>query len=594
MYVRHLYVWYILRRAARDGLGASDKQIVSNKGYQMTSNRILPPNMKVEHIPNLKKYLLKATQDYQPALDHGEDEDEKHEDPPNTNVSQEDDARTRAKKMIDYGPPQVKTHKYEYNPDYSKREPISQIDQEADQALKYLPAKFHNNVQRAAKAAEIAKKWCGTGEAMQAYPDCCGLLSTEHFMSEDKSGPADQRLIVAPIGIPLDEYVQAVKATGNALEPINRLSKNKTKFEECLKHAAQAPLMIARFISDLTRFINCCHASNYYFADSSADNFIIVCRRPEYDEIGCRRLMLMAIDFEGYEPLEYKTILPYQPPQSTAQEKLIMWRSLNAFDNLSIMAKPGLSSGRLPFGVIGQLTADGPWDWQLEETKKELECLKKTQYFDPVLEDRFQAIGNIILLLDALDHCRNNARKSSKWEDLGKIVTQYRSIAQGDQHVKRVVNFTEIEIPYKSNSNLSSLEATQAYLKECTKCEALWTRMCKLISRIVKEEKGTANETGNVFLACQDPTPWLDFEKRNNFESIAAKRKQGITESEESTQQQNVETCINNLHKMKNKNRQWLLRVKAAAAATTALSAATFAISKKRSAAARKKNASRR
>lgn len=408
----------------------------------------------------------------------------------------------------DYGPPRVTKHIYDYDREEVSGSQVAFItgkDIVADQALKYLGNKEGTMKDREEKSEKLKEDWCRR-TAVVSYPDCCGLLSAEKIISRN-------RLVVAPIGIPLDGFVNTLKQTKNCAKTFQYLGENanSNKFPACLD-SLNINLTIARIFADLVRFIDCLHASGRFFGDVSADNFIIVCRRPEYTSKACRRLMLMAIDFEAVLQIKYETNLPHGPISPTPQQKNIMLRSMKVADT-EIAGKIGHFSGRALLPLIlehkeRQIHRPGEtfndWQkrhWEFQGVKNKT---KDGVYVDPVLEDRYQAIGIIILCLHALEQCEDFTQPEESpnaWQDLLRIVVEYRSVAQGTEKVRG----NGFSVYINPESPLSSPEKTEEYLSECVKCEALWKRLCEVIAHIIKQEK--AGATAAQIGACSDADP---------------------------------------------------------------------------------------
>lgn len=176
-----------------------------------------------------------------------------------------------------YGPPTIKyqaNKKYDKNADGTIRA-ISSIDRQLDQGVKYVGVGDVASIKNQEVHYEKFKATFCNRVALNLLPDCCGLLSAQALQ--------EGKMIVAPIGFPLDKYFVDLRTAKSALEPLQTWFSENTAPQRCFptQRDPQSSLVIARIISDLMRYINCCHAEGYSFLDASADNFIIVCRRPE-------------------------------------------------------------------------------------------------------------------------------------------------------------------------------------------------------------------------------------------------------------------------------------------------------------------------
>ena len=430
------------------------------------------------------------------------------------NTDHSSDASVLTDMMKDYGPPPLQgvehlnyTHK-RMGTVFPPTSELQDYKPRTDSKIKWLggthaPPNVERHVQIANKFKQL---WCGNQDSLKRYPDCCGLLSTEEAQNDV--------LIVAPIGMPLDKYIDGVRssdASDGILKPLGTWFDENPKRAHCKIEASANSLMIARLLSDLIRYVDCCHASSLCSLDLTPDNLIIVCRRPEIHEIDCYRLMLMAIDFDLQQELTYTTRLPHVSAPLTHEQQLIMLRSKRSID-FNVAFKVGAQSGRA--AAAGYFYVDRiKHRHEKEKVYKEFE----NQYFDPVLDDRFQAIGIILLLLYAIKHI-DNVCKSPQWQNLDSLAKEYYSIAQGD------AEYTHTEFPnpkhfivkYKKDNKLIDASATNQYLDECVRCEKIWKEICETISSILAYEKGELHVTrktqsgGSVAAnSCQDPFPEL-------------------------------------------------------------------------------------
>ena len=406
-----------------------------------------------------------------------------------------------------FGPPHIVDHPYDYGPRSPKRETISKIDVSTDQGLKWIEAKPLSTVH--AKTAETLKTlWCERNVSLDR--NCCGLLAAEKIIDRaPKLFPQEnKRVVVAPLGLPLNQYFKKVIESKSLLSPIETwMAENSLHRQRCHIDLREDRicLTMARLCLDLLRYVECCHYSGYCNLDLSPDNVMIVCRRPECFS-ACYRLMLMSLDFDTARKLTYDTVLPYAPAQLTQQEQIIMSRS-KSLTNLAEMpiGKEGWFSGRAQgVGFIGR---------KIEELNNSLKTMRggflatmkrhyerlENAYYDPVVDDQFQAIGVLMMIVDSVDKYANYSHRAEQaWRDVASIIITYRAHAQGDAdwHGQK----------YVSSGALLDLHATERYLTESVHCAKLWKLLCGRVWTLVTAEKrrlSRQNETTSGM--CEDP-----------------------------------------------------------------------------------------
>lgn len=317
--------------------------------------------------------------------------------------------------------------------------------------------------------------WCNE-QAQESQRDCCGLLS-----SEVKQG---NNLLVAPVGVPLDTYIHALRDSqiSSVEEPLIEWRKKNEKLRGKCFSKVPGELLIARLFSDLVRYINCCHKSEISSLDASADNFIIVCRRPEL-ETKCYRFMLQAIDFEEQSTIPYNTVLPYAPNPSDTLGQLIMLRSMRVTKSFG---KIGWQTGRAPaFTMTGRhvhFRNRGEMPDKRDFGPSDLADLVGDSYFDPLLDDRCHVAKNILLLLDAAH--RLGKYTSAPWRSVRELSKMLIRIAQG----KDVFRYFGESFLFNLECRLNSPEATETFIKESRDGEKIWWYLCKAVAILLYHE----------------------------------------------------------------------------------------------------------
>ena len=408
--------------------------------------------------------------------------------------------------MEDYGPPVIKYHTGGYEYDATNETlTISSVDPETDQGIKWTGQNKNSTVDRrihAQKSNQFKNAWCNDTQ-LQSQQDCCGLLSSEQEQGD--------KLIVAPIGMPLDQYIAGLRKSKHALEPLSEWFKKSKARQKCSTVTPGDSLIIARIISDLVRYINCSHKSGFSNLDSSADNYIIACRRPEFHQSRCRRLMLMVIDFETQTKIAYNTKLPKAPATADPLDQLIMLRSMPTSKS---SGKTGWMTGRAAKlkaeNLERKITGGTPF------TRDDYIASEGKDFIDPFLDDRCQATKIILLLLDATTNLTNmKIDQTHTWKALEGFAQEILAITQGEDVVSYDIKGCErLDFLYRKHGELTSEAATITYLKESTDCEHLWWLLCKTVALITvgeKEKKLQAQNSASadVSKTCDDDLPML-------------------------------------------------------------------------------------
>lgn len=369
------------------------------------------------------------------------------------------------------------------------RRTLSSINTELDQAVKYVSGKADPVTQNAnaAKAQYFKRLWCNLN-AQNSQRDCCGLLSSEAVQGD--------KLIVAPIGFPLNKYIYALREEhSNVLEPLRPWCQGISIRKQCFNESS-GKLIIARLISDLVRYVNCCHKNDLSMLDASSDNFIIVCRRPEVLSSSCYRFMLQAIDFETQFKIPYNTVLP-NADENTADplERLIMQLSLPT--SLAV-GKRGWLSGRAVGNQLNQLRAT--INKEIEEIEP---VMHKDCYFDPLLDDWCHIAKNILQLIDAAAHLEN-LEAEKHWNTVKALATQLIRIAQGNDSIR----INGLDYIYVARCELDSRVATENYIDESKEGQRIWEYLCKAVAILLHHESKKKDQN-----ACQDFFSMLTYKK---------------------------------------------------------------------------------